>query len=196
MSILDKIKGNPFEKLKKDDMTAERIRLERDEKLKIGEVERLSAEKKDLFNKGFQVGDGEKRALARKIQQLDQRLKLDNVHLKKISDDIRVVDNLLFIHENKSMLEKAGLINKVIKMPKSKLDMFLAQVNLKDSMRSGNIDALLNTMQDEYGLTDEKADDKETSKLMDIWSTNDTAQSEAAFDKWDKEKAAKDKEAT
>ncbi len=35
MGIIDKIKGNPFEKLKKDDLTAERIRLEREEKLKI-----------------------------------------------------------------------------------------------------------------------------------------------------------------
>jgi hypothetical protein len=101
MSIIDSIKGNPFEKLKKDEIVAERIRLERDEKLKIGEVERLSSEKKDLFDKGFQASDGEKRVLARKIQQVDQKVKLDNIQLKKISDDIRVVDNLLFIQENK-----------------------------------------------------------------------------------------------
>ncbi|MBA1341030.1 MAG: hypothetical protein C5S40_02725 [ANME-2 cluster archaeon] len=31
MGIINKIKGNPFEKLKKDDLTAERIRLEREE---------------------------------------------------------------------------------------------------------------------------------------------------------------------
>ena len=40
MGIIDRIKGNPFEKLKKDDLTAERIRLEREEKLKIAEVEK------------------------------------------------------------------------------------------------------------------------------------------------------------
>jgi hypothetical protein len=194
MSIIDSIKGNPFEKLKKDEITAERIRLERDEKLKIGEVERLSSEKKDLFDKGFQASDGEKRALARKIQQLDQKVKLDNIQLKKISDDIRVVDNLLFIQENKKMLEKAGLMNKVIKMPKSKLDEFLAKVNMQDTMRTGNVDALLRTMQDEYGLMDEAADDKETAKLMDIWSTNDVSQSSEVLEKWEKEKASKDKE--
>lgn len=194
MSILDKIKGNPFEKLKKDDMTEERIRLERDEKLKIGEVDRLSTEKKDLFNKGFQAGDAEKRALARKIQQLDQKIKLDNIHLRKVSDDIRVVDNLIFIHDNKKMLETNGLMNKVIKMPKSKLDQFLGKVNMKDSLRTGNIESLLHTMEDEYGLMDETPDDKETAKLMDIWSTNDAAQSDEVFDKLEKEKADKDKE--
>ena len=59
MNILEKIKGNPFEKLKKDDITAERIRLEREEKLKISEVERLSQQKKELFDKGFDATDGE-----------------------------------------------------------------------------------------------------------------------------------------
>jgi hypothetical protein len=85
-------------------------------------------------------------------------------------------------------------MNKVIKMPKSKLDEFLAKVNMQDTMRAGNVDALLRTMQDEYGLMDESADDKETAKLMDIWSTNDVSQSSEIMEKWDKEKAAKNKE--
>ena len=62
MGIIDKIKGNPFEKLKKDDLTAERIRLEREEKLKIGEVERLSKKKK-LFDRGFEASEGKRRSL-------------------------------------------------------------------------------------------------------------------------------------
>jgi hypothetical protein len=193
MSIIDRIKGNPFEKLKKDDLIAERIRLEREEKLRIVDVEKLSAEKKELFDKGFKATEGERRSLARQIQQLDQKVKLDNIYLKKISDQLRVVDNLNFIHDNKQMLEKAGLMSKVLKMPKSKLDEFLAKVNIKDQITTGNIDSILNTMEAEYGLMNEPAEDKETAKLMDVWSTNDVAQSDEVFEKWDKEKAAKDK---
>jgi len=193
MSIIDRIKGNPFEKLKKDDLIAERIRLEREEKLRIVDVEKLSAEKKELFDKGFKATEGERRSLARQIQQLDQKVKLDNIYLKKISDQLRVVDNLNFIHDNKQMLEKAGLMSKVLKMPKSKLDEFLAKVNIKDQITTGNIDSILNTMEAEYGLMSEPAEDKETAKLMDVWSTNDVAQSDEVFEKWDKEKAAKDK---
>lgn len=190
MGIIDRIKGNPFEKLKKDDLTAERIRLERSERLKIAEVEKLAAQKKGFFNKGFQVGEAEKRTLARQIQQLDQKIKLDNIHLKKISDQIRVVDNLIFIHENKSMLDRAGLMKKLLKMPKSKLDEFLAQVNVKDQITSGNIGAILGTMEAEYGLLGEVEDDKETRKLMDIWSTSDIAEADEVYKEWDKEKAA------
>jgi len=195
MGIIDRIKGNPFEKLKKDDLTAERIRLERAEKLKIAEVEKLSGRKKELFNKGFQASEGERRAIARQIQQLDQKIKLANIHLKRTSDQIRVVDNLVFIHENKQMLERAGLMKKILKMPKSKLDEFLAQVNVKDQIASGNIDALLSTMEAEYGLLTDVEDDKETSKLMDIWATSDVAEADEVYKQWDKEKAAKEKEA-
>ena len=194
MGIIDRIKGNPFEKLKKDDLTGERIRLERDEKLKIGEVTKLSNQKKELFNKGFQASEAERRAMARQIQQLDQKIKLDNIQLKRTSDQIRVVDNLIFIHDNKQMLERQGLMSNLLKMPKSKLDDFLARVNVKDQISTGKLDALLTTMQAEYGLLAEVEDDKETSALMDVWSTGDIAQADEVYQQWDKEKAAKEKE--
>ena len=193
MGIIDKIKGNPFEKLKKDEITAERIRLERDEKLKIAEVERLSQQKKELFDKGFDATDAERRAIARQIQQLDQKIKLDNINLKKISDQIRVVDNLLFIHENKEMLENKGLISKLSKMQKSKLDEFLGKANLKDQMMTGNIDQILMTMDAEYGLMGEVEEEKETKELMDLWSTSDIAESDEVYKKWDIKKSAKER---
>jgi hypothetical protein len=192
MGILDKIKGNPFEKLKKDDLLAERIGLERDEKLRINGVTRLAAEKKELFDKGFQATDGERRALARQIQQLDRKIKLENIHLKKISDQIRVVDNLIFINENKKMLEKSGLISKILKIPQTKLDEFLSKVNIKDQMTTGKIDSILQTMEAEYGLTNDPTEDKETSKLMDIWTSSDVSQADEVFEKWDKEKSVED----
>ena len=194
MGIIDRIKGNPFEKLKKDDLTAERIRLEREEKLKIADVEKVSARKKDLFNKGFSASEGEKRALARQIQQYDQKIKLNNIQLKRISDQIRVVDNLIFIHENKKMLERQGLMANLLKMSKSKLDEFLAKVNVQDQISDGKIEALLATMQAEYGLLVETEDDKETSHLMDIWSSSDVSEADEVYQRWDEEKAAKERE--
>jgi len=189
MGILDRMKGNPFEKLKKDDLETERIKQEREEKLRIAEVEKLSQKKKDLFNNGFNATDAERRALARQMEQLDQNIKLKNIQLKKISDQIRVVDNLIFIHDNKQMFEKGGLMPKLAKMDKSKLDEFLARVNLGEQKMSGNLENFLSTMQAEYGLAGEIEDDKATKDLMDIWSTSDISESDDVFQKWDKEKA-------
>lgn len=189
MGILDRMKGNPFEKLKKDDLETERIKQEREEKLRIAEVEKLSQKKKDLFNNGFNATDAERRALARQMEQLDQNIKLKNIQLKKISDQIRVVDNLIFIHDNKQMFEKGGLMPKLAKMDKSKLDEFLARVNLGEQKMSGNLENFLSTMQAEYGLAGEMEDDKATKDLMDIWSTSDISEADEVFRKWDKEKA-------
>lgn len=191
MGIIDKIKGNPFEKLKKDDLTAERIRLEREEKLKISEVERLSKQKKELFDRGFEASGGERRSFARQIKQLDQKVKLSNIHLKKLSDQIMVVDNLIFIHENKQMLEGAGMMSKLAKMPKSKLDEFLAEVNIKDQVMDGSIQGILTTMEAEHGLTGEMAEDAETTRLMDIWETSDITESDEIYKKLDQEKGEK-----
>lgn len=194
MGILDKIRGNPFEKLKLDDLRAEKIRLQREEKLKIAEVEELSAKKKELFEKGFKASEGERRALARQIQQLDRKIKLLNIHLKKISDQIRVVDNLIFIQENKRMLESSGLMKKLAKLPKTKLDEFLAKVNIEDQITTGNIQAILKTMEAEYGLVEEMEEDRETKELMDIWASADETEAEEVYKKWEEEKAKKERE--
>ena len=192
MGFIDRIKGNPFEKLKKDDLTAERIRLERTEKLKIAEVEKLSTRKKNLFDKGFQAGESERRTLARQMQQLDQKLKLENISLKKISDQIRVVDNLVFINENKAKNNQAGLMNKLNKMPKFEHIVTRCIINVKDQITSGNIQSILNTMEAEYGLLSEIEDDQGTKKLMDIWSTSDVAEADEVFKQWDREKTTEE----
>ena len=83
-------------------------------------------------------------------------------------------------------------MNRLLKIPKTKLDDFLAQVNVKDQIRSGNLEAVLNTMQVEYGLLSDVEDDKETTALMDIWSTSDVTQSDEVFQQWDQEKATRE----
>ena len=193
MSILDRIKGNPFEKLKRDDIVAERIRLEREEKLKIAEVERLSGEKKELFDKGFKVGEAERRALARQMQERDNKIKLDQNYLSDISKNIQVVDAMNFFQERKKMLEERGLMNKILKMPRKELEIFLERIGLQLEKNRGNTQAVVDIVGAELGLVAEPHEDKETSKLMDIWATSDATQADEIYEKLEKEKAAKEK---
>ena len=101
---------------------------------------------------------------------------------------------MVFIHENKEMLENKGLMSKLSKMQKSKLDEFLGKVNLKDQMMTGNIEQILMTMDAEYGLMGEVEEEKETKELMDLWSTSDISESEEVYKKWDMEKSSKERE--
>lgn len=194
MGILDKIKGNPFEKLKKDDLIAERIRLEREEKLRIAAIDKASAQHKALFNKGFEESEAKRRTIIRQMQDLEHKMKLDDIHLKKISDQIRVVNNLIFIQERNEMLAGTGLMNNLLKMPKSKLDKFLARVNLKEVIAEDNLEGILDTIKTEYGLLSETQDDEETRKRLDIWATSDAAEAEEVYKKLVKEQVARERE--
>lgn len=102
-----------------------------------------------------------------------------------------VVDNLVFIHENNQMLEGDDMMSKLAGMPKSKLDEFLAEVNIKEQVTRIGVKGILTKMEDEYGLTGEIAEDAETSKLMDIWETSDITESDEIYKKLDQEKAEK-----
>jgi hypothetical protein len=89
------------------------------------------------------------------------------------------------------MLEGAGMMSKLAKMPKSKLDEFLAEVNIKDQIMTGSIEGILTTTAAEYGLAGEITEDAETSKLMDIWETSDITESDEIYKKLDQEKGEK-----
>ena len=82
-----------------------------------------------------------------------------------------MVDNLIFIHENKQMLERDGLMKKLLKIPQSALDEVLAEIDIKDKMTGGKIDKILDTMISNYDLMDEIKNDKDTEELMKYWDT-------------------------
>jgi hypothetical protein len=95
IGILDIVSNNLFEKLKKDALTVKRIRLEREEKLKIAEVEKLSQQIKLLHDNSNNVTQCEHWVLEGKIRELDNKIKMDNMHLEMINHQIRVVNNLV-----------------------------------------------------------------------------------------------------
>ena len=114
------------------------------------------------------------------------------MHLKTINKDLRVVDNLIFAHECKEMLEHCGLLPKLAKMPLSDLKKFLAEMNLKEQVQRGNLDGIFETIEAEYGIMDEIEDDRETKVLMDIWETYDVTEADEIYKKLDQEKSEKE----
>jgi len=129
MSILDRIDGHLLEKLKTDELQVEKIRLERAEEFKISEMTKLSDRKKELFNQGFQASDAERRVLAGKIQAIDKKLKTQHLQLKDISGKIPLLNHLIFLVENRQVLEKKGLWEQIASMTKAELLDFITRVS-------------------------------------------------------------------
>ena len=95
MGILDIIKYHFYEMLKKDSLTFERIRLEREEKRRIAEVHKLSRQMNLLYINSNKATQSEWLALEIQIKEIDRKIKTDDMHLEIISDQIRVLNNLV-----------------------------------------------------------------------------------------------------
>jgi len=184
MGIIDRIRGNPFSNLKKDQLTEEKIKLERRERLLSGEMRDNAEKQKYLIADGFGKSDTEKRILARKIDQLDKKVKLKNIQLKRLSDQIKIVDNLVFVLENQESLKKSGLMTSISKVPKSKLENFLGKVNLKEALEESKITGVREILEREYGLVGEIEDDASTRALMEVWDAKPADSPASAFETW------------
>ncbi|MFQ5975419.1 MAG: hypothetical protein ACE5J5_03770 [Candidatus Hydrothermarchaeales archaeon] len=162
MGILDKIRGNLFDKQKREEIAAEKIRLEEEKRLKTLQLEKLSTQKMELFNKGFKASKAEKHNLIKKLEKLDGIIKEHNFELKKISAQIRICNNLLFWHEKLETYKQEKIYSEIIsqlnKLPKSKLEEFLDREEPDD---------LLSYPTHNWGLIDQ--DDPEYKKILEIW---------------------------
>jgi hypothetical protein len=184
MGIISRMSGNPFDKLKMDQLTEEKIKTERRERLVIGDIRELSGRQKMLVNSGYGKDVFEQRILARQIDQADKQLKLKNIQLKRLSDEVKVVDNFIFVLENRKSLEDSGVMKIITKIPKTKLSDFLAQVNLKERLERDKISGVLHTMESEFGLVGEIEDDASTSALLEMWGSEQPATTAEAYDEW------------
>lgn len=184
MGIIGRIRGNPFDRLKLDQLGVEKIKLERRERLVIGDIRTLSGKQKLLLRSGFGKDISEQRVLARQIDQADKQVKLKNIQLKRLSEEIKVVDNFIFVQENREFLEDSGFMKVITKIPKNKLSEYLGQVNLKESLERDKVTGVLHTMESEFGLVGDVEDDTATSELLDMWNSEEPSSETDVFERW------------
>jgi len=192
MGIIGRIRGNPFEKLKLDQLGEEKIKLERRERLVIGDIRELSGKQKLLLKSGFGKEVSDQRVLARQIDQADKQVKLKNIQLKRLSEEIKVVDNFIFVQQNRESLKDSDFMKVLTKAPKNKLSKFLSKVNLKESLERDKITGVLHTMESEFELVGDVQDDVVTSELLDMWNSEQPSSETDVFEVWQAKRNSKE----
>jgi predicted polyphosphate/ATP-dependent NAD kinase len=189
MNFLDRFRKekNPIKEIDPEELLRESIRLEREEKLKTAEVEKLAQKKKALFAQGFGATKAEQRSLARNIKTTDRDIKLKEMNLQTISNQILTVKNLQYIHEQKKLLESVGLMGKISKMSSDDLNKFLSEINLEQTIQQRGIETINTMFDDEFGLQGEVSVDDETKDLMDLWSSVPEEEVDEVYSQWEKE---------
>ena len=196
MGLIDKLfkSKNPLKDIDPNELDVENIRLEREEKLKSADVQKLAKKKKDLFEKGFNANKTDQRTLARKIKETDRDIKLKERHLKTISNQILAVNNMKYIHEQKEILQSSGVIGKLSKLSKQDLNKMLGEINLEQKVMESGVEGINTLFDTEFGLDGEMLEDDETQGLMDVWSSATEEDSDEEFSQWENRKENSDEE--
>lgn len=195
VGFLDKFKKekNPLKEIDPEELNREAIRFEREEKLKTAEVEKLAKKKKALFEQGFNATKAEQRSLARNIKTTDREIKLKEKNLQTISSHILAIKNLQYIHEQKKLLESAGLMSRISKMSIENLDKFLSEINIEQTVQEHGIEKINTMFDDEFGLQGEVVTDDETKVLMDLWNSEPEEEVDEIYSQWEKEQSKSDR---
>jgi hypothetical protein len=181
---LKKARGNPFDRLKVDDLKKEKIRLELRRRKNVNKIRQISNDQKDKVKAGFGKDRAEQRLLYSDIELADRQLKIENMNLKGFSDQLQVVSNLIFVAENKKSLEEAGLMQTLSLIPVTELENHLANLSIEKTLAEDKLSEVKETLESELGLLGEVEDEPDAQVLFELWDSESPVSEEEAFEAW------------
>jgi len=168
-SLLDRIKGNPIEKLKPRELREEEIRLRTHCERVRKEIDDNEKEKKKKFRDGVGADLFKKKMLAQEMQSLDMEAKLKLRNFSTANRQLRFIKNLLIVKNYEKQLREKGMWKKLSSLPTEKLETFL----IRTSLDGKEFDEVLNELNKPFEMdvadierTEAGEDEK---KLLDAW---------------------------
>ena len=169
MSILDRIKGNPIEKLKNNDIMGEEMRLKNQIERIRKDINRVEKDKKKKFEEGIGSDLIKKKMLTQEIKQLDMEGKLQMKNFTALHRQYTFVTNLLTIKKYEKQLRNTPIWEKFNKLKPEQLESFLVKMNLEGKTFEEMVDGLNRVF--EMEITDfENTEDDAEKKIMDMWN--------------------------
>ncbi|MFP6868377.1 MAG: hypothetical protein VCE91_03355, partial [Nitrospinota bacterium] len=154
------------------EVNVEKIKLERREKLVTNETLQLEQSLKNILKSGRGKGPAEMLIIARKFDEGEKQLALKNMQLRKMSTQIKMLNQLKFMQENRAQMEETGLMKKITEMPADDLEQFLEQSSVTELMQSGNIEMLSKILDTEWDVKGSFEPTAEEKTLISIMSSD------------------------
>lgn len=180
MSILDKIKGNPLDKMKVRELRSEEIRLKNRMDQIRKEIDKNEKEKKKIFQQGVGADPIRKKMLAQDMVGLDLEAKLKLKNFATARRQLMFTKNLLIIKNYEKDLKNIGVWKKITAIPKENLESFLIKVRLEGK----EFDEILNQLNEPFEMevadfenNEMKEDEK---KIFDAWDKVESGSMDAA----------------
>ena len=168
MGVFDKLRGNPIEKMKIDDLREEEIRLKNQIERIRKDIHHLEKEKKKKFQEGIGGDLIKKKMLAQEIKQIDMEGKLKMRTFTILHKQYTLLSNLLVIKKYEKQLKNTPIWEKMMKVKPEQLESTLIKVNLHGKTFDELLDDLNRVFEMEVAEYEEKEDEVER-KIMDLW---------------------------
>jgi hypothetical protein len=187
--LIEKIRGNPLEKLKVRELREEEIRLKNQlERVRKG-IDDNEKEKKKKFREGIGADLFKKRMLVQEIQALDMEAKLKLRNFTTAHRQLRFVKNLLIVKNYEQQLKDVGLWKKLTAIPLANLEGFLIRISLDGKEFDDVLNELNKPFEMEVAEIGEEVAEEE-KKILDSWEKveagalePETAESELSIDR-------------
>jgi len=169
MGLLDRIRGNPIDKIKLRELREEGLRLKNELDRIRKNIERIEKEKKTKFEEGIGADMLKKKMLAQQIKQLDMQAKLELKSFVIAQKQYTFVKNLEIIKQYEKKLREVGIWKKITSIDPEKLRDVLIRVNLDGKDFEDVLNELNRTFEMEIAEF-EKTEDEVEKELMEAWA--------------------------
>ncbi|RLF27081.1 MAG: chromosome assembly protein [Thermoplasmata archaeon] len=191
MGIIDKIRGNPIEKMSTNDIMGEEIRLKNQIERIRKDINRVEKEKKKKFQEGIGADLIKKKMLAQEIKQLDMEGKLKMKNFTTLHKQYTFITNLHTIKKHEKQLKNTPIWDKLSKVKPPQLESVLIKLNLEGKTFEEMVDGLNRVFEMEVAEY-ETMEDEEEQKMMDMW--NQVESGSKSIDEIEKELKGEEKE--
>jgi hypothetical protein len=167
-NVIDRIRGNPLDKLKTRELREEEIRLKNQCERLRKEIDDCEKDKKKKFREGIGSDLFKKKMLFQDMQALDTEAKLRLKRFTTSNHQLRFIKNLLIVKNYENQLKENGTWKKLTSLPQEKLESFLIRISLDGK----EFDDILNELNKpfEMDVADIDTDvSEEERKVLDSW---------------------------
>ena len=169
MRLLERIKGNPIEKMNNREIMEEEIRLKNQIERIRKDINRLETEKKKKFQEGIGSDLIKKKMLTQEIKQLDMEGKLKMKNFTALHRQYTFITNLMTIKKSEKQLRNTPIWEKLSNVQPEQLESVLIKMNLEGKTFDEMVDGLSRVFETEVAEFEQSEDESE-KKMMDMWN--------------------------
>jgi hypothetical protein len=167
-NVIDRIRGNPLDKMKVRELREEDIRLKNQCERLRKEIDDCEKDKKRKFREGIGADLFKKKMLFQEMQALDTEAKLRLKRFTTSNHQLRFIKNLLIVKNYENQLKENGTWRKLTSLPQEKLESFLIRISLDGK----EFDEVLNELNKPFEMDVADIDNdvsEEEKKVLDSW---------------------------